>query len=293
MFSHANPRRVAIVGGGEGATLREVLKHDTVDRVTMVEIDEAMVGYSREYLRDWNTCDDIVGSAESCFEDPRADMRYEDAMAWFIKRFHKADEDVETGLQEEDESSDDSDDDSDDESEDDDSEIATENHRPNEMVDMVEPFDVIIMDALDPNDNVAFAEQLYSNGAFFRALFRGLSEDGILVVQQGELDDPTAVAPELGEERIREGMKRHLQDLGFVEMHEYTEVRGHWILASLVRCAPPSISHSLLHASLSAHFPSPPIGTPASLRVSISLVVSYRLQEHEMSRQFPRQPRVE
>ena len=40
LLSHPSPRRVAIVGGGEGATLREVLKHRTVTEVVMVEIDE-------------------------------------------------------------------------------------------------------------------------------------------------------------------------------------------------------------------------------------------------------------
>ena len=36
MFAHENPRRVAIIGGGEGATLREVLKHNTVEKVIMI-----------------------------------------------------------------------------------------------------------------------------------------------------------------------------------------------------------------------------------------------------------------
>ncbi|EEC49072.1 predicted protein, partial [Phaeodactylum tricornutum CCAP 1055/1] len=49
MFSHQNPRRVAIIGGGEGAALREVLKHRTVEMVTMLEIDEAMVNASRSF----------------------------------------------------------------------------------------------------------------------------------------------------------------------------------------------------------------------------------------------------
>jgi spermidine synthase len=40
LFSHSNPKRVAIIGGGEGATLREVLKHNTVSEAIMIEIDE-------------------------------------------------------------------------------------------------------------------------------------------------------------------------------------------------------------------------------------------------------------
>lgn len=80
------PFQVAIVGGGEGAILREVLKHDTVESVTMIEIDETMVSTSREYLPGWNDCSNLVGSAYSCFDDPRVDILYEDAIDWFIRR---------------------------------------------------------------------------------------------------------------------------------------------------------------------------------------------------------------
>ena len=50
---HPHPRRVAIIGGGEGATLREVLKHRTVDGVYMVEIDGELVGMCRELLPEY------------------------------------------------------------------------------------------------------------------------------------------------------------------------------------------------------------------------------------------------
>lgn len=87
LFSHKNPKRVAIIGGGEGATLREVLKHNTIERVTMVEIDEKMVQTSRKYLSEWSDCSNLVGSAESCFDDPRAEVFYTDAVQWFMDRF--------------------------------------------------------------------------------------------------------------------------------------------------------------------------------------------------------------
>lgn len=87
MFAHKRPRRVAIIGGGEGATLREVLKHNTVEKVTMIEIDEDFVDLARDHLEDWNDCSNLVGSVESCFDDPRVDVRYEDAIAWFSSRF--------------------------------------------------------------------------------------------------------------------------------------------------------------------------------------------------------------
>jgi hypothetical protein len=40
MITHPNPKRVAIIGGGEGATLREVLKHSSVEEAVMIEIDD-------------------------------------------------------------------------------------------------------------------------------------------------------------------------------------------------------------------------------------------------------------
>jgi S-adenosylmethionine/arginine decarboxylase-like enzyme len=87
LFTHENPKRVAIIGGGEGATLREVMKHKTVETATMIDIDEVMVNVSREYLPEWSDCSKLVGSAQSCFDDPRADVRYTDAIAWFIDRY--------------------------------------------------------------------------------------------------------------------------------------------------------------------------------------------------------------
>lgn len=54
LFSHPNPKRVAIIGGGEGATLREILKHDTVEKVVMIDIDSMIVEISKEFLPGWN-----------------------------------------------------------------------------------------------------------------------------------------------------------------------------------------------------------------------------------------------
>jgi spermidine synthase len=83
---------VAIIGGGEGATLREVLKHKTVETATMIDIDEVMVNVSREYIPEWSDCSTLVGSAPSCFDDPRADVLYADAIAWFIDRYAQTEE---------------------------------------------------------------------------------------------------------------------------------------------------------------------------------------------------------
>ncbi|NJE08541.1 polyamine aminopropyltransferase [Thermococcus sp. M39] len=64
LLAHPNPRKVLIIGGGDGGTLREVLKHKTVEKVVMVEIDEMVVEISRLYL----------GIDRGAFEDPRAEV---------------------------------------------------------------------------------------------------------------------------------------------------------------------------------------------------------------------------
>jgi spermidine synthase len=87
MFAHKNPKRVAIVGGGEGATLREVLKHNTVEKVVMIDIDEDMVRLSREFLSFSSDCSNIKYSSKSCFDDPRVETYFEDAFQWFLNRF--------------------------------------------------------------------------------------------------------------------------------------------------------------------------------------------------------------
>lgn len=50
LFSHPDPKNILIIGGGEGATLREVLKHP-VKKVQMVDIDGDMVEISKKYLK--------------------------------------------------------------------------------------------------------------------------------------------------------------------------------------------------------------------------------------------------
>jgi spermidine synthase len=63
MAMHPNPERVLIIGGGEGATLREVLKHSTVKEAVMVDIDPVVVEFSKRYLEHMH---------QGSFNDPRA-----------------------------------------------------------------------------------------------------------------------------------------------------------------------------------------------------------------------------
>lgn len=50
LFTHADPRRVLIVGGGDGGVVREVIKHKSVESVELVEIDERVVAAGRDFF---------------------------------------------------------------------------------------------------------------------------------------------------------------------------------------------------------------------------------------------------
>ena len=63
LLSHPCPRRVLIIGGGEGATLRETLRHRCVEEAVMVDIDRELVETARRLLPEWH---------RGAFDDPRA-----------------------------------------------------------------------------------------------------------------------------------------------------------------------------------------------------------------------------
>ncbi|MDI9644255.1 MAG: polyamine aminopropyltransferase [Candidatus Verstraetearchaeota archaeon] len=73
MVSHPRPRDVLILGGGEGGTLREVLRHPVVERAVMVDIDRRVVEVSREFMPE------LSGGA---FEDPRVELVFEDGRSY-------------------------------------------------------------------------------------------------------------------------------------------------------------------------------------------------------------------
>ncbi len=65
LFSHPRPRSVLVIGGAEGATIREVLRHPTVERVVMVDIDGELVEVCRTHLSQWH---------RGSFDDPRVEL---------------------------------------------------------------------------------------------------------------------------------------------------------------------------------------------------------------------------
>ena len=74
MMHHKNPENVLVIGGGDGGTVREVLKHKSVKKVVLAEIDGLVIDACKEFL-----------PTISCgLSDPRVDIQVVDAID-FIK----------------------------------------------------------------------------------------------------------------------------------------------------------------------------------------------------------------
>ena len=73
LVAHPDPRRVLVLGGGEGATLREVLRHPQVSRAVMVDIDGELVEVCRQLLPVFH---------RGAFDDPRTTLVFADGRAW-------------------------------------------------------------------------------------------------------------------------------------------------------------------------------------------------------------------
>ncbi|CAH00912.1 spermine synthase [Kluyveromyces lactis] len=50
LYSHENPKKILVIGGGDGGVLREVVKHSCVEEATLVEIDAKVIELSKKYL---------------------------------------------------------------------------------------------------------------------------------------------------------------------------------------------------------------------------------------------------
>ena len=124
---HGHPRRVLIGGTGEGATLREVLRHPDVEQVVSVDLDNDVVQTCRELLPQWNA---------GAFNDPRVELRTQNVY-----------------------------------------DTLASNH---------EPFDIIVLDITDPVEDGPSADLFTTE--FFTTVADHLADDGVAVIQSGELD---------------------------------------------------------------------------------------------------------
>lgn len=72
MMNHPCPKSVLVIGGGDGGTVREVLKHKTVEKVVLCEIDDMVIEVSKKYL-----------PTIACeLDNPKVEIKVEDAIEY-------------------------------------------------------------------------------------------------------------------------------------------------------------------------------------------------------------------
>eukprot|EP00003_Mantamonas_plastica_P019756 TRINITY_DN3209_c0_g1_i5.p1 TRINITY_DN3209_c0_g1~~TRINITY_DN3209_c0_g1_i5.p1 ORF type:complete len:255 (+),score=63.59 TRINITY_DN3209_c0_g1_i5:76-840(+) len=79
MIMHENPKRVFIGGGGEGCTAREVLRHKSVEKLIMCDIDQTVVEMCRDLLPEFHQ------GALDAANDPRVELVYDDAYKYLVE----------------------------------------------------------------------------------------------------------------------------------------------------------------------------------------------------------------
>lgn len=72
LFSHPEPKKVWIIGGGDCGTLKEVLKHKTVEQAVQIDIDERVTRLAEQYFPE--LCESN--------NDPRAELKFIDGIKW-------------------------------------------------------------------------------------------------------------------------------------------------------------------------------------------------------------------
>lgn len=81
LFVHPNPQKVLIIGGGDGGTAREVLRHGSVEKCDMVEIDAMVVEACRQHLP-------VTAKA---FDHPKLNLMIEDGVKFVAETDEKYD----------------------------------------------------------------------------------------------------------------------------------------------------------------------------------------------------------
>ncbi len=76
LATEPTPETALVIGGGEGATLREILRYPSIRRAVMVDIDDEVVALCRRHLPEMH---------QGAFDDRRTEVRHEDARAWLEK----------------------------------------------------------------------------------------------------------------------------------------------------------------------------------------------------------------
>lgn len=153
----------------------------------MIEIDKGVVELSKEHLPQWQDCSSIA------HHEKAAEWCFDDARV--DARFEDA-------------------------------MAYFINNFSNDKEQEEAAYDIIIMDALDPNDDIEFAVELYTSDTYIRSLYNALTFDGILVVQVGEVPYQKNPADETGRFANRSAMKGKLEEAGFKSIHIYEEAHS-------------------------------------------------------------------
>ncbi len=82
LFTHPNPKKVLVIGGGDGGMIREVVKHPSVEKAVLAEIDDRVIAASKAYFP-------TVGSA---LDNPKVDIQVGDGIKYVND--HKGEFDV-------------------------------------------------------------------------------------------------------------------------------------------------------------------------------------------------------
>ncbi len=72
LFVYPDPKQILVIGGGDGGTLREVLRHKSVERCVMVEIDKVVI----------DACRNFIPQTSFKLDSPRAELRIEDGVKY-------------------------------------------------------------------------------------------------------------------------------------------------------------------------------------------------------------------
>ena len=76
LHAHPGPKKVIVIGGGDGGVVREVLKHKTIEKVFFVEIDEEVINISRKFFP----------NVSSGVDDPRVEIKIMDGADFVARR---------------------------------------------------------------------------------------------------------------------------------------------------------------------------------------------------------------
>ncbi|MEW6586747.1 MAG: polyamine aminopropyltransferase [Nitrospirota bacterium] len=76
LHAHPDPRKIIVIGGGDGGVVREVLKHEKIEKVYFIEIDEEVIDISKKFFP----------TVSSGIDDPRVEIKIMDGAEFLGKR---------------------------------------------------------------------------------------------------------------------------------------------------------------------------------------------------------------